>query len=62
MQSPNCPNCSKPLTLGDLPAIGELVQCQHCHTTFEVVWLFPLELIPLPVQAAPMLENYKDQT
>ena len=61
MQSHNCPNCTRPLVLGDLPKIGELVQCQHCDITFEVVWLFPLELIPLSVQSTSKIEKFHDQ-
>jgi len=56
----NCPNCSTPLLLADLPKIGELVQCQHCASVFEVVWLFPLELIPINVQATPPVEQVHD--
>ena len=61
MQTNNCPNCSTPLVLGDLPKIGELVQCQHCQMKFEVVWLFPPELIPIHGQAAPTIETLHDQ-
>lgn len=61
MQSHNCPNCSTPLEMGDLPKIGELVQCKHCKKTFEVVWLFPLELIPLNVQVKPQIKKLHDQ-
>ena len=61
MQSHNCPNCSTPLELGDLPKIGEPVQCLHCKMAFEVVWLFPLELIPINVQATPRIEKLHDQ-
>jgi len=49
MLSPNCPKCSAPLSLVDLPRIGEQVNCPSCEDSFEVVWLFPLELTPVRV-------------
>ena len=61
MQTYNCPNCLTPFALGDFPKIGELVQCQHCEMTFEVVWLFPLDMIPINVQVTPMVEKLPDQ-
>jgi len=61
MQIHNCPNCSSPLLLTDLPKIGELVQCQHCASVFEVVWLFPLDFIPADVQGAPTAEHLHDE-
>ena len=48
-------------TQDDLPKIGELVQCQHCASVFEVVWLFPLDFIPADVQGAPTAEHLHDE-
>jgi lysine biosynthesis protein LysW len=60
MLSHNCPTCSTSLLLSDLPYVGQLVFCQECETTFEVVWLFPLELMPLAVQPKKKTENLSD--
>lgn len=45
-----CPICSTSLSLADIPQIGEMVTCLHCELTLEVVWLFPLELLPATAQ------------
>jgi len=47
MHSYICPACSSPLSVAENPHIGDLVICQVCHRTYEVVWLFPLELSPV---------------
>ena len=60
MLSHKCPACVTLLTLEDLPRIGELVFCQLCGTTFEIVWLFPLELIPISVESTKKAERIPD--
>jgi len=59
MYAHKCPTCSSPLSVVDLPRIGELVYCQNCETTYEVVWLFPLEMIPVS-ESKPQIEKFSD--
>jgi len=36
--------------------IAQLIDCLHCHKTMEVVWLFPLDLMPYD-RAEELLTN-----
>jgi hypothetical protein len=39
-----CLNCQTDILFGENPQMGQRAICPACHTVFEVVWLFPLEL------------------
>lgn len=41
-----CINCGEKLEIDGELKIAQLIDCQHCHKTMEVVWLFPLDLMP----------------
>lgn len=55
-----CLNCSSTISLEDMPYIGGFVSCQSCEVTFEVVWLFPLEIVPVKVQPVGKTDNLTD--
>jgi lysine biosynthesis protein LysW len=57
MHSYLCPSCSSPLSVAETPHIGDLVICPVCHKTYEVVWLFPLELSPIINQPEVKSDN-----
>jgi lysine biosynthesis protein LysW len=44
MVKTHCLNCQADIPLGVDPKIGQMVTCPACQSSFEVVWLFPLEL------------------
>jgi len=44
MQSAECPQCGKEVSVGSNPVIGKVLVCPHCKTDLEVVWLDPVEL------------------
>ncbi|MCJ7622034.1 MAG: hypothetical protein MUO76_00915 [Anaerolineaceae bacterium] len=39
-----CPNCDRNNDLGNSPKMGAKIECQHCLTMLEIVWLDPYEL------------------
>ena len=42
-----CPVCKNETDLSFPPTIGQLVICQVCKSTLEVIWLFPISLEPV---------------
>ncbi|NIX57508.1 MAG: hypothetical protein GWN14_16680 [candidate division Zixibacteria bacterium] len=43
--------------MAEIPKIGDVVDCEECKTTFEIVWLFPLELVQANLQLPTTVEN-----
>ncbi len=39
-----CPDCDKPVQLGDQPSEGQLVTCRNCGAMLQVTSLAPVEL------------------
>lgn len=39
-----CPKCQHHIEIGENPEIGSSVVCPSCHTSLEIIWLFPLSL------------------
>ncbi len=54
MQSAECPECGKQVTVGSQSRIGQLIKCKGCGAELEVVWTDPIEL------DWPMMEEFSD--
>ena len=57
MHTHKCPNCFELIQMAEIPKIGDVVHCEECKTTFEIVWLFPLELLQANLQLPTTVEN-----
>lgn len=43
----NCLFCNNRIEIEGNLEIKQLIECHDCHQIMEVVWLFPLELVPI---------------
>jgi lysine biosynthesis protein LysW len=56
----SCPVCKNETELYFPPKIGQLVTCQVCKTTLEVIWLFPVSLDPVEEQSNAFVNTQDD--
>lgn len=52
-----CQNCKKVVQISSSLEIGKVVECPSCGFKYEVVWLYPLELVPYQVPLPPTQEG-----
>ena len=55
-----CPVCNNETDVFVSQKIGQLVNCQVCKTTLEVIWLFPISLVPVEEQSQPLVNTQDD--
>lgn len=46
MNTISCVFCNEKIKVEGEIQIAQRIECTHCHKSMEVVWLFPLELVP----------------
>lgn len=49
----SCGSCRQTITLPNPLEIGRVLTCSRCQAEQEVVWLFPLELMPVKKVSFP---------
>jgi lysine biosynthesis protein LysW len=52
-----CQSCEKVVQINPSLEIGKVVECPSCGAKYEVVWLYPLELVPCQDPLAPTQDD-----